>query len=197
MSWSRHPWVRSWEDIGAERDAERAESFRSLGLHGLAESVDWQRDPASFDVEGELTEVFRSVGLSESQARVAGRGRAGRPVDADPFDELTGVFRSLGLSESAARTAATGRGVSELEARRSLAEVETESVPARQPGSQVQESGQPRPVELRESAVPKAPAVPMIVVETERLMAQGFGELEARRRAYRLIHGSDPGRAAG
>ena len=64
-----------------------------------------------------MYESFVRLGLSESAAALAARGRDPAPAG-DPFDEAVERFRGLGLSEAAAKTAAIGRGGSESAARR-------------------------------------------------------------------------------
>lgn len=70
-----------------------------------------------------LYESFRVLGLTESQALDATRGRcpAGDQI-ADPFGRMVATFQAAGLSESQAHTAAVGRSGSEREARQSLRE---------------------------------------------------------------------------
>jgi hypothetical protein len=71
------------QESWAERDAEQADRMRLFGRTGLSESIDWSRDPAEVEAEAEaqpdheedLVEVFVSLGMSESAARVAARGR--------------------------------------------------------------------------------------------------------------------------
>jgi hypothetical protein len=59
-------------------------------------------------LQEELTEAFQAMGLSESAAQIAARGRDGLEGGSDE-DPLTEAFRRLGLSESEARIAARGR----------------------------------------------------------------------------------------
>lgn len=108
-AWSRNPWARPWQEVLAERDAESIETYRALGLHDLAESVDLRRDPRETDDQAEvqLHEVFRSIGLSESAARTAARGRNGGNVR--PLHESAGTLvRGSLLLESARVVESTG-----------------------------------------------------------------------------------------
>jgi hypothetical protein len=102
-AWNRNPWQRPWQERIAERDAETIETYRALGLHDLAESVDLRRDPREVDArsEDELGEVFRSLGLSESAARHAARGRNGRSADRPLTESAATLTRGSLLCESA------------------------------------------------------------------------------------------------
>lgn len=102
-AWNRNPWQRPWQERIAERDAETIETYRALGLHDLAESVDLRRDPREVDArsEDELGEVFRSLGLSESAARHAARGRTGRSADRPLTESAATLTRGSLLCESA------------------------------------------------------------------------------------------------
>lgn len=72
----------------------------------------------STDENQRLVEAFRSLGLSESQARIAACGRdPGKGSSGDAFEDQVLVFQRLGLSEAEARRAAIGRAGSEREAR--------------------------------------------------------------------------------
>ncbi|MFI7148419.1 hypothetical protein ACIBO2_26200 [Nonomuraea sp. NPDC050022] len=121
--------------------------------------------------EQEMAELFENMGLPGDVARTAARGRRG-PVG-DPFDQMAEVFKTMGLSPEQARKAAIGRYGTESEARRAFT---------------------PEPKPTPQAAPP--PSVPEIVERTDALTRQGVPLLEARRRAYREMYGSNPKGAA-
>ncbi|GAA2875641.1 hypothetical protein GCM10010517_36580 [Streptosporangium fragile] len=107
------------------------ESWRALGYSEFEALQEVER--SGVVIEEQLFEIFTSIGLSESVARIAARGRAGQTTTGDPLEEVVQLFRTLGLSESAARVAAIGRGISEPEARWAYAEAARSPAPPTAP----------------------------------------------------------------
>lgn len=96
------------------------ESWRRLG-HSEAQALDEVRRSGIAHQQG-LEDMFRSVGLSEAEARVAARGRDGGVPPADPFEQMYNMFLKTGMSEAQARAAAIGRDGTEYKARQKWAE---------------------------------------------------------------------------
>jgi hypothetical protein len=98
------------------------EAMTRADAEGWVRSNAGRRVPAGSRVaeDDPLERAFRGLGLSESQARDAARGRGGRPLPVytversgasgeGSMSRLVEAFKALGMSEDAARVAAAGR----------------------------------------------------------------------------------------
>lgn len=107
------------------RAREYYESWLGLGLSEAEALAEVER--SGVQLEEQIHGIFKGLGLSDTAAQTAARGRGRASTPADPFDTFVEQFQRMGLSESGARIAAIGRGNTEHGARRSYREAELAS----------------------------------------------------------------------
>ncbi|MEU3168957.1 hypothetical protein [Streptosporangium sp. NPDC006930] len=98
--------------------------WRKLGLSESAALSEVER--SGILDEDQLTEGFKSLGLSPEAARIAAQGR-GEAAAQHPFDQAVSLYERMGLSPSAAKVAVIGRGGTEAQVRAEMGELAKES----------------------------------------------------------------------
>jgi hypothetical protein len=96
-----------WDLVAQEvklREARRAAALPAASSKAVKAAT------KAKDLTPQLEAAFERTGLSAEAARIAARGRGGRPAQAGTLGE---AGRVLGLSPAAARTFARGRGIRE------------------------------------------------------------------------------------